>query len=51
MTPFFARHGYHLRLEIEPYEAPDTPAARKANSFAKHMAMILESLREQTPLA
>jgi hypothetical protein len=51
MTPFFANYGYHPRLGIEPCEVPNTPAARQADSFADHMAMILEFLREQTLLA
>lgn len=51
MTPFFANYGYHPRLGIEPYEIPDTPAARQADTFVDHMSIILKFLREQTLLA
>jgi hypothetical protein len=50
LTPFFANYGYHPRLGVEPIEVPDTPAARQADTFADHMGMILEFLREQTLL-
>lgn len=51
ITPFFANYGFHPRLGIEPHEVPDTPAARRADTFADHMSTILEFLREQTLLA
>jgi hypothetical protein len=51
ITPFFANYGFHPRLGIEPYEVPDMPAARRADTFADHMSTILEFLREQTLLA
>jgi hypothetical protein len=51
VTPFFANYGFHPRLGIEPHEVPDMPAARQADTFADHMATILEFLREQTLLA
>jgi hypothetical protein len=51
ITPFFANYGFHPRLGVEPHEVPDTPAARRADTFADHMSAILEFLREQTLLA
>jgi hypothetical protein len=51
ITPFFANYGYHPRLGVEPFDVPDTPAARQAGTFVDHMSMILEFLREQTILA
>jgi hypothetical protein len=51
ITPFFANYSYYPRLGIEPFDVPDTPAARQADTFVDHMLMILEFLREQTILA
>lgn len=51
MSPFFANHGSHLRLGVEPIEPIDAPAARQASAFADHMSAILDRLREQTVLA
>ena len=44
ITPFFANYGFHPRLGIEPLEVPDTPAARRADTFANYMSTILEFL-------
>jgi hypothetical protein len=47
ITLFFANYGFYPRLGIEPYEVPDMPTARRADTFANYMATILKFLREQ----